>query len=136
MYTITEKLNEKQTEQLMNLYEQCWWAENRNIQDVKHMLANSLVIGVLTPGNDLIGFARILTDGVYKALILDVVVDEKYRGKGIGAVLFNAIVSNPKAMQVKHLELYCKDEMIPFYEKWGFTAELSNLKFMRKDNRP
>ena len=81
MYTIIEKLEKKQIEQLINLYKQCWWAKDRNVSDVKVMLDNSLVIGILNSSNDLIGFARILTDGIYKALILDVIVDEKYRGK-------------------------------------------------------
>lgn len=135
MYSIIEKLNEKQIVQLMNLYKQCWWAKDRNVDDVKVMLRNSDIIGISSPDNDLIGFARILSDGVYKALIFDVIVDEKYRGKRIGVMLLNAIVSHPKIMQVKHLELYCKDEMIPFYEKWGFTEKLSNLIFMRRDKR-
>ena len=135
MYNIIEKLNEKQIFQLMNLYKQCWWAKDRNVDDVKVMLKNSDIIGISNPDNDLIGFARILSDGVYKALILDVIVDEKCRGQRVGIMLLNAIVSHPKIMQVKHLELYCKDEMIPFYEKWGFTEKLPNLIFMRRDKR-
>lgn len=134
MATIIEKLNEAQLLQLMNLYTQCWWAKDRNIADVKIMLRNSDIIGILSPNNELIGFARILSDGIYKALILDVIVDEKYRGKSVGILLLNAIVSHPKIMNVKHLELYCQDEMIPFYEKWGFTAKLPQLTFMRRAN--
>ena len=132
MYSIIENLDEKHIEQLINLYQQCWWAKDRNVEDVEVMLSNSLIIGILSSSNSLIGFARILTDGVFKALIFDVIVDEKYRGNGIGEMLINAIVSHPKIMKVKHFELYCKDEMIPFYQKWGFTTKLSNLNFMRK----
>ena len=55
-------------------------------------------------------------------------------GKRLGEILLNAIVSHPKIIQIKHFELYCKNEMKPFYEKWGFTAKLPDLNFMRKSD--
>lgn len=36
-------------------------------------------------------FARILTDYVYKALILDVIVEPAYRGRGLGRLLMESI---------------------------------------------
>jgi hypothetical protein len=43
----------------------------------------------------------------------------------------NAVMSAPSLTHVKHRELYCLEDMVPFYEKWGFTAALSGLHFMR-----
>ncbi len=132
MFQVIEKLDEHHFHQLMDLYQQCWWAKNRSIEDVKKSLTNCLVFGLVNDSNDLLGFSRVLTDSVFKALIMDVVIDEKFRKKNLGHSLFNSIVTHPKIKDIKHVELVCTDEMIPFYEKWGFTEKFDNLYFMRK----
>ena len=42
------------------------------------------------------------------------------------------VMNDPALASVQHRELYCLEEMLPFYEKWGFTANLPGLFFMRK----
>ena len=46
------------------------------------MLKNSIAIGVWEE-NELVGFARVVSDGVFRAYIEDVVVHESVRNKGI-----------------------------------------------------
>ncbi|AIQ63989.1 hypothetical protein PSTEL_13720 [Paenibacillus stellifer] len=133
---IITELKEKHLTQLMELYRQCWWAQDRNLADVKVMLRHSRPFGLLDPEDNLIGFTRVLTDGVYKALLLDVVVDREHRGSGLGNVLMGAVMSDPEMKEIKHLELYCTEEMLPFYEQWGFTADLGNLHLMRRTPSP
>ena len=61
---------------VQRLLKQTGWASNRDISGIEKMLANSfLTIGVWDDDR-LIGFARVFSDGVYRALIDDVVVDE------------------------------------------------------------
>lgn len=132
IYQTISKLDEKHTEQLAKIMEQCWWAEGRTIEGIRTMVSNSEVIGVVDVNNNLIGFTRVLTDGVYKALILDVIVDKEYRGKKIGQLLLNTVTERFK--HIRHLDLNCKGDMISFYEKWGFTADLPNCNLMRKTN--
>lgn len=98
------------------------------------MLRNSKpIIGICESGSRrLIAFARVLTDFIYKATIYDVIVDEELRGRGFGRVLVEAILEHPELQNVRDIELYTRDELIPFYEKWGFTAELPEVRFMRK----
>lgn len=131
-FNIINKLDEKHIVQLAKLMEQCWWAEGRTIDGIRTVVSNSEVIGIVDENNDLIGFTRILTDGAYKALILDVIVDKEYRGKKLGELLLNTVVERFK--HIRHLDLNCKNDMIPFYEKWGFTPDLSNCNVMRKIN--
>ena len=45
------------------------------------MLKNSIAIGV--EENELVGFARVVSDGIFRAYIEDVVVHESVRNKGI-----------------------------------------------------
>ena len=74
---------------------------------------------------------RVLTDYIYKAIIFDVIIDQKYRDNKLGKLLIDSIINHPKLNNVKHFELYCLEDMKPFYEKWGFDNRLENLTFMR-----
>jgi hypothetical protein len=37
--------------------------------------------------------------------------------------------------QVAHIELYCKPELIPFYEQWGFSTTGSDVNLLRLQPR-
>jgi predicted GNAT family N-acyltransferase len=80
----------------------------------------------------LVGFARVLTDYAYVALVLDVIVDESHRGSGVGAVLLDAVVNHPSLARVRSLELVCQPELVPFYRRWGFTDAVGGSRLMRR----
>ena len=128
-----ERLSDRQTEDLHRLYQNEWWSKGRTLEDVRRMIENTeVVIGLVDLSNGrLIGFARAITDRVYKALILDAIVDLEFRAEGLGRRLVDEIVAHPSLAGVADFELYCAPEMVPFYERWGFSAELGELKFMR-----
>ncbi len=127
-------LNETQIADLVRLYQNEWWTKGRTAAEVQIMLVHSdPVIAFAERGTGrLVAFARALTDRVYKALILDVIVDPAWRGSGLGRRLMEAVVNHPQLREVRHLELYCKPELLPLYRKWGFTEELGDLCFMRR----
>ncbi|WP_417714868.1 GNAT family N-acetyltransferase [Pseudoalteromonas obscura] len=55
---------------------------------------------------ELVGFARVLSDFIYKAVIFDVIVAPDERGKGLGITLMELIKHHPKLNKVLHFELY------------------------------
>jgi len=85
-----------------------------------------------TESKRLIAFARVLTDYVYKALVLDVIVDAGSRGQGLARALMDAVVGHPSLASVEHFELYCRPELMPLYRQWGFSDDLGDLCFMRR----
>jgi len=129
-----DRLDGDLPEQLHRLYLEEWWTNRRELDDVRRMLEGSdVVIGFVDEESGVLaGFARVLTDDVYKALVLDVIVDERYRGTGLGARLMDEVVDHPRLRDVAHFELYCRPELVSFYERWGFTNELGVLQFMRR----
>jgi len=133
-YRFVENLSGKQAQELHQLFQREWWTRGRELSAVHAMLANSeLSVGAVERSSEkLVGYARVLSDQVFKALILDVIVVEAHRGRGLGKQLMDYIVSHPKLAEVKHIELYCLPEMVPFYKKWNFTSELGALKFLRR----
>lgn len=132
--TLVHALDARLSEDLWGLYQEEWWTRGRTLADVRAMLAQSgVVLGLQDQDTGrLAGFARVLTDGVYKALILDVIVAEAWRGAGVGRRLLDAVLSHPALVGVAHFELYCLEEMVPFYEQWGFALPGGGLRFMRK----
>ena len=133
-FEVVHDLNSEQIKALHEMYQMEWWTKGRTLTDVQIMLDNSdvIVAFVGTKDKELIAFLRVLTDYVYKAIIFDVIVKESYRGKHLGNELMNTITEHPSLSKVKHFELYCRPEMIPFYEKWGFTKNLGELHFLRR----
>ena len=79
----------------------------------------------------LAAFARVLTDFVFKAFVFDVIVDPLHRATGLGKALMDAIIGHPELAGVRHFELYCRPELIPFYERWGF-AQVREVCLLRR----
>lgn len=127
-------LTPSQIDQLVDLFQSEWWTKGRTKPDVERILVSGgPVFAFIDPANDeLVAFARVLTDGVYKAMIFDIIVKSTWRNTGLGGLLMETVMSDTSIASVKHRELYCLEEMVPFYEKWGFTSALTGLHFMRK----
>lgn len=128
-----DNLSAAQVDDLIGLYQQAWWSKGRELADVRRMLEQTdILVGFCEPeSHRLVAFARVLTDGVYKALIFDVIVAESHRDLGLGRALMDGLVNHPKLKTVRHLELYCLPELVSFYKRWGFTDELGELRYMR-----
>ena len=129
-----DRLDGDLPEQLHALYLQEWWTNRRELDDVRRMLEGSdVVIGFVDEETGVLaGFARVITDYVYKALVLDVIVEASSRKTGLGARLMDEVIEHPQLRDVLHFELYCRPELVAFYERWGFTNELGVVQFMRR----
>jgi GNAT superfamily N-acetyltransferase len=127
-------LDEEQTKDLHLLYRNEWWTRDREIDDVRRMLAHSdYVFGLCTTGpRRLVAFARVLTDRVFKAFLFDVIVAPDYRRTGVGKLLVDHVLRHPDLVRVAHFELYCLPELVPFYERWGFSADVGGIVFLRR----
>ena len=133
-YRFVERIDDRLHADLMELYRHEWWTDTRSEEDVVRMLAHTdLVVGVCAdPKGQLVGFARVLTDRAFKALILDVIVAQAHRRTGLGQRLIQHVLDHPMLAQVEHIELYCRPELIPFYEQWGFSTTPADVNLMRK----
>ena len=107
-------------EQLQILFRQTGWADDRSPDGIQKMLdATYLVLGAWE-GDRLIGFVRTITDGIYRALIDDMVVEESRRGRGIGSELMERLIKRLREMEVEEVFLRCGGDVVPFYQRHGF----------------
>ena len=132
-YRIVETLTESQVSDLMELYQNEFWCDKRNREDVVKMLAaTDVIIGFVDEGERLIAFTRVITDFVYRGMVFDVIVKPSHRKIGLGTQLMDALVNHPKLQAIESLSLGCLPKMIPFYKRWGFTDDVGDMKFMRR----
>jgi predicted GNAT family N-acyltransferase len=132
-YRIVESLTESQVSELMDLYKNEFWSDKRTREDVVKMLAGTdVIIGLVDECDRLIGITRVLTDFVYRAMIFDVIIKPTHRKMGLGAKLMDAVLNHPELQTVEHFYLNCLPNMMPFYERWGFSDDVGEMKFLRR----
>ncbi|MEG3894674.1 MULTISPECIES: GNAT family N-acetyltransferase [unclassified Microcoleus] len=132
-YRIVETLTESQVSDLMDLYKNEFWSDKRTREDVVKMLAaTDVIIGLVDECDRLIGITRVITDFVYRAMIFDVIIKPTHRKTGLGAKLMDAVLNHPELQAVEKFYLNCLPNMMPFYERWGFTDDAGELKFMQR----
>ena len=118
--------------QLHQLYQGEWWCRTRTLLETKQCVAGSQVcIGLTTRDDQLVGFARVLTDYIFKAFIFDVIIASEERNKGLGDQLLFLVKHHPDLRKVRHFELYCLPGMSPFYQRHGFSTDTGDIKLMR-----
>ncbi len=127
--SVINNLNDTQIEKLHLLYQNEWFTKGRSISDVREMLIKTdFIFGFCSSeSEELIGFARVISDWVYKAFVFDVIVDPNSRSKGMGHFIMNTIFEHPVLKKVSHIELYCPEALVPFYEKMKFERRTSLL---------
>lgn len=130
-----DRVEDEHFDSLCALYQSEWWSRDRSRDEIRRMLSHSDLIFVVLRFDEVVGFARVLTDRVFKALILDVIVALSLRGQGIGRLLMERVLAHPELAEVRHMELYCLPEMRGFYRRWGFSHELGELGLMRRQAR-
>jgi len=132
------RLTSKHIEQLWRMYRLESRSRGRKLEDVRRMVEHTDLIFAFCDAETgrLVAFARVLTDFVYKAVILDVMVEKSHCDLLLAKLLQDAITAHPALLFVEHLELCCSNEMVPFHEKCGFKTVVRNSRLMRKIQEP
>ena len=108
-----------------------FWAKNRTIKDLKKSLANSDVIVSLWVGNEVVGFGRALTDGIYRGVLWDIVIDQHHQGKGFGTLIVKNLLSSKKIKNTKKLYLMTTNKK-KFYSQLDFSEVTSQDLLIRE----
>ncbi|MBK8148760.1 MAG: GNAT family N-acetyltransferase [Acidobacteria bacterium] len=107
-----------------------YWAQNRSRQETETAIKNSLPFG-LYKGENLIGFARVVTDFATFAYLGDVFIVEEFRGRGLSKWLMDSIVGHPELQGFRRWVLATRDAHT-LYEKFGFQELVHPERWMEK----
>jgi len=107
-----------------------YWAKGRSMERVKKSIDNSICFGLYDSDDKMLGFARVVTDKVVFAYLMDLFVLEEHQGKGVGTMLVKHIVEHPD-LQVRLWFLATKSAH-GMYEKFGFSGLSDPERYMFK----
>ena len=118
MITVSTDKNKLDIVFIQEFLKDIFWKAPRSIEDVKTVIEHSFCFGIYLDGKQ-IGFARVITDYVVFAYVMDVFIDEKHRGKGYSSILIERMLNEPKLQEVKLWRLATRDAHF-LYKKFGF----------------
>ena len=104
-----------------------YWANQRDREQIERSIQNSICVGVYRDGEQ-IAFARCVTDYATVFWLADVIVDERFRGRGVAKAMLSAILSKESLSGINGI-LATRDAH-GLYKQFGF--EPVEGRFMRR----
>ena len=130
-FTISTDRNRLQIDAIHKfLTEESYWAKERSLEQTETAIENSLCFGVYR-GENLIGFARVVSDFATFAYVGDVFITKEFRGRGLSKWLMDVIVGYPDLQNLRRWVLATRDAHA-LYEKFGFASLRFPERWMEK----
>jgi ribosomal protein S18 acetylase RimI-like enzyme len=122
-------------EQFFELFETTGWNEKYELstEELYSALKNSWYSISVFDNNQLIGFGRIICDGIVHALILDVIILPERQGERIGKDVMDRLIAKCKKHKIRDIQLFSAKDKGKFYEKLGFKNRADNSPGMEMD---
>jgi GNAT superfamily N-acetyltransferase len=130
MISVSTDKNKLEVSFIQHFLKDIYWAAGRTVEEVQTTIDNSFCFGIYLDEHQ-IGFARVITDYVVFAYVMDVFITENHRGKGYSSVLIDAMMKESKLQQVKIWRLATADAHF-LYKKFGFTSLAYPERMMEK----
>ena len=99
-----------------------FWAQGRSRRDLVRMLLGSCSVVSAWKGGRLVAIGRATSDGVFRAVLWDVVVAEEHQGRGLGRWIVQALLTSPPVAASERVYLMTTNSS-GFYERLGFSGE-------------
>ena len=129
-YRIVDGAEQMPVKDIVRLLRMTYWAERRPARQIEASLRHSSCYGISLSGTDqLVGFARVISDYATTYYLCDVVIDTAYRNRGLGTALVSYIESLPIYAGLRGI-LITRDAHA-VYRKFGY--QVLNDRVMVKD---
>ncbi|TQR42175.1 GNAT family N-acetyltransferase [Paenibacillus popilliae] len=116
-------------EEIYELYEYLQWNTYLGLSQEKLLKAmqQSYCAIYAYHEDQLIGTGRIISDGIINAYLCGLGVHPDYRGQGIGTAISRLLMEQCSNHNL-HLQFFCEEELVPYYERLGFTVFAVGMK--------
>lgn len=119
------------------IFQHAPWARARTTRGIARMLRTSLCLVTARRSGRLVGFGRAWGDGLYRAVIDDLVVLPAERGKKLGTRIVRKLLT--RLQGIEEVSLTTALSTASFYERLGFKpyrgAHLKNLQTRQAGRR-
>ena len=105
-----------------------YWARGRGYEDVVTTIDNSMCFGMYDREERIVGFARVVTDRMAFAYLMDVFILDENQGKGLGTYFLEHILHHAD-LKIKFWLLGTRDAH-EFYRRLGFSEITETFRFM------
>ncbi len=130
LITVSTDKNKLDVPFIQQFLKDIYWAAGRTIEEVQTSIDHSFCFGIYLDDKQ-IGFARVITDYVVFAYLMDVFIAEEHRGKCYSSILIDNMMKEPKLQNIKIWRLATKDAHF-LYRKFGFNELANPEKLMEK----
>ena len=115
-----------------NLFESTGWNTNYRMSPglLYEALNNSWFLVCVYNDSKLIGFGRVISDGVLHALIVDLIISPDVQNCGIGRLILKELVAKCKSAAITDIQLFSAKGKEGFYIKQGFKSRSSDAPGM------
>ena len=109
---------------LYSLFQTTGWYKHNPISpcELAQAIANSQYTISAYAGSKLVGFGRVVTDGVLHAMIYEMIVEPDHQKRGIGKRILKLLVDYCLQRNIRDIQLFCAKGKRGFYEKFGFST--------------
>ena len=110
---------------------------DRAPDQLRKSFENSFAVCIAWEDGHIIGTARVLSDGVCNAYLVDVWTASHYRSRGVASQVIESLM---RRLQGQHLYLQVKPELAEFYRGLGFVEQPLGMsqvigEWLKKDVR-
>lgn len=135
-YAISTDRNRLDFDFLQAFLTNTYWSPGISREVIERAADHALVFGLYHGTDDgaiqrQVGYARVLTDQVAMAYLLDVFVSEPHRRQGLAQWLMETILAHPDLQDVREWQLKTRDAH-RLYEKVGFAPPPHLERFMER----
>jgi N-acetylglutamate synthase-like GNAT family acetyltransferase len=111
-------------EDFWKLFSTTGWNDEYHLsaEELHAAISDSWRVLSVFEGDRLIGFGRVVSDGVLHAMIYDLIVDPDYRERGIGTEILDRLVAACRAAGIRDVQIFAAKGRRGFYERRGFRA--------------
>ena len=109
--------------QFWDLFKTTGWNEKYQLshEELTQALRASWFVISAYEGEKLVGFGRLVSDGILHAMIYELIVLPEYQQRGIGGEILEKLVEKCKETGVRDIQLFCAAGKRAFYENRGFV---------------
>lgn len=94
----------------------------RDPRKMRRAIQGSLEVIVAYAGREVVGFGRLVSDGVYYGTLWDVAVAPRFQGHGVGRAIVERLLRTARKRKLRMVGLFTALYNRSFYEGLGFTV--------------
>lgn len=118
----------------IRLFETTGWNDGYQADELRlgTAISNSwFTLSAYSDENELVGFGRVVSDGVLYAFICDMIVAPAYQNRGIGSKILRKLIQQCQKAGIRVLWLFAAADKSGFYQKHGFADRPQNAPGMQ-----